>query len=482
MAKPNWGGNSLARLGQKRSCEKFATSQLIKIIKGRTELFFPRQSVNEKTRMKRIKSKIILGLATSGTALALLPLLSAFEAHVINVTATIENALSVPLDLTGINFGTVFPEEVLHKNLDIGLSNSFVAEPTVDDVEYMIRQKPKCGLPIPNTDPVEYSEFEQAVHNPDGTFSCPSPGSVVLPLLCPYLSKHEITTDGIEGENDGSGIDSFHGPLVDWHLIDSINTQVTGRLVKSGQDTSDQWDIDLHVPCFKGQCAQDNVIPPDYQADPTKEHQLFGCDLWVEVTRISTPTEHQNPATLTVNKVLIKDNGGNDAVNDFQLFVVATTSTQVFHGVAQNFAGGNTYTVTEFGVSGYHATFSGDCDAAGQVTLAPGDNKQCTITNDDIAPNITLHKTVINDASPPGVKNASFFTLKIDGSVVPQDTSVAVTANSAHSINENAVAGYHFVSLTGDAKCPAVLGGTATLNEGEAITCTITNSDDGGAQ
>jgi hypothetical protein len=29
-------------------------------------------------------------------------------------------------------------------------------------------------------------------------------------------------------------------------------------------------------------------VPLAYQSDPNKEHQLFGCDLWVEVTGIST--------------------------------------------------------------------------------------------------------------------------------------------------------------------------------------------------
>ena len=40
-----------------------------------------------------MKKKIVLGLAAAGTALAMLPMLAAFEAHVINVTARIENAL-----------------------------------------------------------------------------------------------------------------------------------------------------------------------------------------------------------------------------------------------------------------------------------------------------------------------------------------------------------------------------------------------------
>lgn len=187
----------------------------------------------------------------------------------------------------------------------------------------------------------------------------------------------------------------------------------------------------------------------------------------------------QDPRTakLTVYKVVVNDNGGNNVIADYQLQVVGTVVTNVTSGVQTTFAA-DSYVVTETGIPGYQASFSGDCDAAGQITLNPGDVKTCTVTNNDISPNITLVKSVINDSG--GIKVPANFTMKIDGGVVPQSTSVPVTANSAHTIDENPVVGYHFVSITGPAECPAVLGGTATLDEGEAITCTITNSDDGG--
>src|SRR5579862_9549820 len=72
---------------------------------------------------------------------------AAFEAHVVNVTATIENALTVPVEQSGLTFGEMFPEEVATTTLPISLSASFLATSRVDDVEYIIRQKPKCGIP-----------------------------------------------------------------------------------------------------------------------------------------------------------------------------------------------------------------------------------------------------------------------------------------------------------------------------------------------
>ncbi len=174
-------------------------------------------------------------------------------------------------------------------------------------------------------------------------------------------------------------------------------------------------------------------------------------------------------AKLTVVKKIVNDNGGNNTIPDFHLFVVGDVLTPVTSGATTTLAAG-AYTVTESGVSGYQASFSGDCDASGQVTLNPGDEKTCILTNNDIAPSITLIKNVVGGAALPVQ-----FTMRIDGNVVPQNTSVAVTANSAHTINEDLKAGYHFTSITG-AGCPASTSTPVVLNEGEAITCTITNT------
>src|SRR3989344_2583728 len=83
----------------------------------------------EKTTMK----KVLLGLGAAGITLAMIPLFAAFEAHVVNVTARIENALEVPL--SHIDFGTVFPQELLFRELPVRLSGSFMTEDRVDDVE-----------------------------------------------------------------------------------------------------------------------------------------------------------------------------------------------------------------------------------------------------------------------------------------------------------------------------------------------------------
>lgn len=239
--------------------------------------------------------KILLGLAAGGTALAMVPLFAAFEAHVINVTATIENALTVPVE--AIDFGTVFPQEELDQRFNVSLSNSFLAEPRVDDVEYVIRQKPKCW----NGDE-QNPVYGRVTENEQGIFACQDQGFSILPLLCPYLSKHEVTTDGTEQEND-TGINAFHGDPSNWTLATTLATQVRGRLAKSVQDITDTWNIDFKVPCFVGSCAQDwdafvlraqgdmidKASPQLYKPGADLEHKRFGCDLWLEVFHISLP-------------------------------------------------------------------------------------------------------------------------------------------------------------------------------------------------
>ncbi|OHA08502.1 MAG: hypothetical protein A3B37_00160 [Candidatus Sungbacteria bacterium RIFCSPLOWO2_01_FULL_59_16] len=288
-----------------------------------------------------MKRKIILGLGAAGTALAMLPLFAAFEAHVINVTAKIENALSVTT--SAIDFGTVFPQEHLEKPLLVALSESFNREDRVDDVEYFIRQKPKCGVTRDEGQTlvgqtwtghvlVATSTGEVTIDceqdRPDGVDQSPQ-GDLdfyLLPSLCEYLSKEE----DLSPDNDETTF-SFHKP---WEVVLDNNgtpdnssddfyrlvwNDTDGRLSKAIDDFADNWLIDLSVPCFDGNhCAQDwadfvdehdgetNADPDDYVQPIENEHKIFGCNLWVEVNEVSL-----NPNQCTDGE----DNDGDGAID-----------------------------------------------------------------------------------------------------------------------------------------------------------------------
>ncbi len=176
---------------------------------------------------------------------------------------------------------------------------------------------------------------------------------------------------------------------------------------------------------------------------------------------------------LVVTKIVVNNNGGNNVVSDFHLFVDdGFVSTEVLSGATTTVSAG-TFNVSEAGASGYQASFTGDCDAGGNVTVTASTTKSCVITNTELPAHITLIK--VATGTPPLAGNTTF-GLMIDGVQTPTGASVAVTSNTPHVINEVGRTGYTFVSISGDAQCPAVLGGTVTLTEGQAITCTITNN------
>ena len=175
---------------------------------------------------------------------------------------------------------------------------------------------------------------------------------------------------------------------------------------------------------------------------------------------------------LTLTKVVTNDDGGDAVVADFPLFVDATGVTS---GVQNTFNAG-AHTASETNLTGYTAgSWTGDCAADGSITLNPGDVKACTITNDDQPAKIVLIKNVINDNGGTAVPND--FDISVGGGIVLSGSTTTVNSNTPIALNEDGLTGYTFVSLTGDAKCPSVLGGTVTLNEGETVTCTITNDD-----
>jgi hypothetical protein len=185
-----------------------------------------------------------------------------------------------------------------------------------------------------------------------------------------------------------------------------------------------------------------------------------------------TVTNTMPYGTITVTKTVTNNNGGLLQVGDFTLRIDGITVTS---GVSKNVAVG-AHNVDEKGVFGYSATVDGDCADTGDITIAAGDNKTCTIINDDIAPNITLVKNVSGGSALP-----DDFDVSIDHVVKTSGSSYLVSANTAHVIDEEVmVSGYGFTSLTGSSylgvSCPGVLEGTITLLPGDIVTCTITNT------
>ena len=201
-------------------------------------------------------------------------------------------------------------------------------------------------------------------------------------------------------------------------------------------------------------------------------------------------TNNDIAPTLTVIKHVQNDNGGNATVADFDIelnTVNLTFGTGSTVGDITSYTSNPTvlanqnYTLSEIDFPGYDEGSWNCIDNNTQRTqslplrLAEGQNVTCEITNDDIAPTITLIKEVVN-----GTASVDSFGLSIGATSVTSGQTLTVDVNTPYVLNEVELTGYSFTSLTGT-NCPTTLGGTVTLNEDEDITCTITNTRDLGA-
>lgn len=112
----------------------------------------------------------------------------------------------------------------------------------------------------------------------------------------------------------------------------------------------------------------------------TAEVTLVGNTISGPSCTAAPTSSSSGTGTITVVKTVINDNGGTKTVGDFDLFI---SGTPVSSGVP-NTLSGSTYTVYETADAGYTSAVTGDCDAAGHITLNATDNKVCIITNNDI--------------------------------------------------------------------------------------------------
>lgn len=193
-------------------------------------------------------------------------------------------------------------------------------------------------------------------------------------------------------------------------------------------------------------------------------------------TATCTITNTAIAPTLTLVKTVLNDNGGTASVSNFQgkidgNNVAWSTAIPVSSGA---------HTASEVSLPTYTASaWGGDCAADGSVTLALGENKTCTITNDDIAPKLHLRKVVVNNNG--GTKTVADFTLTADGAgandisgTSPVDSTAGLKADT-FALSETNMAGY-------TASAWSCVGGTQsgsniTLGLNEEATCTITNDD-----
>ncbi len=234
--------------------------------------------------------------------------------------------------------------------------------------------------------------------------------------------------------------------------------------------------------CFRAEYTPDSSAPYSPQ-----NHTNAGSECF---------TAAFAPPSLTVVKQVVNNSGGGAKASSFNVQVNGTTLTggSLSNGDAtdtytySNPQSGTSYTVgeTDPTASGYAQTSlvckdnTAGATVANPVILDHGQNVTCTITNDDIAPRLTLVKHLSG-----GTASAIDWTLTATG-----PTTISGATGSTAVTNANVNAGQYTLSESGgpsnysasDWSCVggSLSGNTLTLALNDTATCSITNTRDTG--
>lgn len=189
--------------------------------------------------------------------------------------------------------------------------------------------------------------------------------------------------------------------------------------------------------------------------------------------------------TLTLVKTVTNNSGGTLSASSVTLKATGPTTITGVTGdpsITTAAVNAGTYALSEVNPPGYVASAwscSGGSLSGSNVSLAPGQNATCTINNTDIAPKLTLVKTVGNTNG--GTAAATAFTLSATGPVsISGATGTAAVTNAAvkvgtYGLGEAGPVGY--AASTWSCTAGTLSGSNLTLAAGDVATCTITNSD-----
>ncbi|MFY9579602.1 MAG: hypothetical protein WAQ33_09785 [Gaiellaceae bacterium] len=194
-----------------------------------------------------------------------------------------------------------------------------------------------------------------------------------------------------------------------------------------------------------------------------------------ESTDVVSPKQDPPPhGQLTVIDHVVNDNGGTAAAGDFDIVVDGTNaSPSMFSGdekgTAVSVEPGDYKVSLEDGPSGYAASYSDNCSGS----IAAGESKTCTITENDSPAHLTVVENVGNNNG--GTASASDFALAVKGgSPDPaqfagnsEGTGVTLDAGS-YAVSQETALGY-YTTLSSDCE--------GTIGPGESKTCTVSNVD-----
>lgn len=242
-------------------------------------------------------------------------------------------------------------------------------------------------------------------------------------------------------------------------------------------------NLDLDTVIYGSYTLEEGTYEVDEDEHPGYTEDFSGCfdgevTIVAGVETVCTVVNTEDPTTgiFTVTKTV---DGGDLDVIDFPLFV---SGEPVDSGVGEEFSEGD-YTVTETDNSGlYVATFGGECDANGDVTITVGGDHSCAVTNTYTPAELTVDKVLV--ITTGGVA-ASDFILHINGPGVDMDVTdniaVADLPAGEYTVTETATGPAASLTFTtvysGDCTDNSGSSGTVTLTNGSGFLCTVTNTE-----
>ena len=181
--------------------------------------------------------------------------------------------------------------------------------------------------------------------------------------------------------NESAGI--FEGPII-FARAGGYTVGYDDKTLPStwtGTDITQYTQVDVFEPELDVMPPQMSIPPVDSDGDGIPDVDDL-CDSFPENFN-GIEDEDGCPETfITVIKQVITNDGNNLTPDDFSLVL---DGKQVQSGVATRVEPGQHVAAESIVYTGFKRTVSGDCDEAGRITVEPGDNKKCIITNEYIA-------------------------------------------------------------------------------------------------
>jgi hypothetical protein len=315
------------------------------------------------------------------------------------------------------------------------------------------------------------------------------PGAVIT---CPITNAKRPTVQVVKTTTGGTGSFTFNGDNgfgSDTIATTAVSTPVSG-VVKTLTAAATVTTITESLPAgwqaVSATCTGTAAANVSFTA-ATATLVLNATATAASNALVCTFTNNDIAPRVTLLKTVTNDNGGTAVVSAYTLAATGPTPISGVSGSpavtsARVLAG--SYTLTETGpTAGYAGTWScpGSTLTSGNIlTVAANQSAICTINNNDVAPILTLIKTITNDNG--GTAAVGSFPLTATGptTITGVSGTAAVTAQpvtaGTYVLSETNLAGYAASAWT----CTGtgtLTGSSLALGIGQTANCTINNND-----